>query len=273
MYFDAMTSMYALSSKVCIICCVTLFSLGFFFPSAIADDWDQGTLYVSPSHGPVGTEVSVSVSILNDVEQEYWDSYYGLEYKIVWDVRPADIINPNLWGWENPIGTAVIDYDGLLTGSAIIPNDEPGTYYIYAAYQRSESDPYHVYWWSTFTIDSTSTSDNDYDNDGLLDGYEFYNTFDTDGDGQTVGDIDELLIFSPYVDFDNDGIVNVFDSDSDNDGVSDYIEFRWGSSQISNDTDLDGISDFDEITATFGFRTSPVKNDTDGDTLSDYEEI
>ena len=201
MYFDAMTRMYVLSSKVCIICCVTLFSLGFFFPSAIADDWDQGTLYVSPSHGPVGTEVSVSVSILNDVEQKYWDSYYGLEYKIVWDVRPADIINPNLWGWENPIGTAVIDYDGLLTGSAIIPNDEPGTYYIYAAYQRSESDPYHVYWWSTFTIDSTSTSDNDYDNDGVsdtlddfpLDPYEW---IDSDGDG--IGDNSDPYPYDPY---------------------------------------------------------------------------
>lgn len=162
-------------------------------------------LYVSPSSGPPGTQVQVSVSIQNDVEPEYWSDYYGLSYSVVWNVRPADIINPNLWGYDNPIGTAYIDYYGYLTGTATIPNDaQPGPYYIYAAYQRSSNDPYHVYWYDTFTVEESNV------------------VADSDGDG--VADIYDSFPYdkSEWSDSDNDGIGdnsdpydNSYDSNSD----------------------------------------------------------
>lgn len=215
--FDTMKSMCSLICKFLIHCYIVLFCISLFSSSVIADDWEQGTLYVSPSYGTGGSEVYVTASIMDDVEPEYWDTYYGLEYKIVWDVRPVDIINPNLWGWENPIGTAHIDYEGWLTGTATIPDDSPGTYYIYAAYQRSDSDPYHVYWWSTFTIEDDTSSTGDYDKDGYpddvddfpLDPYEWY---DSDYDG--IGDNSDPYPYDAY----NDPSMNQNPYDSTNGG-------------------------------------------------------
>lgn len=155
-----------------------------FFGTAVGDE-----LYVSPSYGPPGTSIEVSVNIKNDVEPDYWNEYYGLEYKFVFDVRPADIINPNLWGWDNPIGSATIDYNGDLSGYAVIPqNVEPGTYYLFAAYQRGPGDPYHVYWSTTFTVEESE-----------------YN-YDTDGDGFD-DDIDDFP-YDPneWYDYDGDGL-------------------------------------------------------------------
>lgn len=133
-------------------------------------------LIITPSSGPPGTQIDVSVYIKNDVEPTYWIDYYGLNYKIVWNVRPADIINPNLWGFDNPIGTAVIDYEGYLSGFGTIPYDAtPGSYYIYAAYQRSPSDPYHMYWYNEFTVEENAVvndGDDVYD-DPFYDPYEW----------------------------------------------------------------------------------------------------
>lgn len=180
---------------------VLLLIILFTIPFCHAADWDEGNLIVTPSHGPSGTYVTVSVDIKNDVEQGYWQNYYGLEYKIVWDVRPADIINPDLWGYNNPIGTAHIDNNGLLSGTATIPaNQLAGTYYLFAAFERSPDDPYHVYWWTTFTVDDDSGSVSDRDGDGFSDGSDAfpndpYEWRDSDNDG--IGDNGD---FTPFGD-------------------------------------------------------------------------
>lgn len=70
-----------------------------------------------------------------------------------------------------------------------------------------------------------STSDNDSDNDGILDGEE-----DLDGDGLSVL-AEEVLGTS--------GI----NSDTDQDGISDGEELRRGSSPLNQDTDGDGLLD------------------------------
>jgi len=168
-------------------------------PSCAAVDWEQGNLIVTPSNGPSGTSVTVSVDIKNDVAPEYWQSYYGLEYKIVWDVRPADIINPALWGWNNPIGTASIDNNGLLFGTATIPSNlNAGTYNIFAAFERSPDDPYHMYWWTTFTVEEESHITTDRDSDGYWDDMDAfpdnpYEWRDSDNDG--IGDNSDLTPF------------------------------------------------------------------------------
>lgn len=192
-------SLFVLLFAVIVFCCM----------SVHADN-----LYVSPSSGPPGTQVQVSVSIQNDVEPEFWQDYYGLSYSIVWDVRPADIINPNLWGYNNPIGTAYIDYYGYLTGLATIPDGvQPGTYYIYAAYERSSNDPYHVYWYDTFTVEESAVV--------------------TDSDGDGVADIYDSFPYdsSEWSDSDNDGIGD------NSDPYNDYFDSNSGNSQNYNSDD------------------------------------
>lgn len=206
--------------------CFLFVSLTFLCDTVSADG-----LLVSASSGSAGSHVQVSVYIKNDVEPEFWADYYGLNYKIVWDVRPADIINPDFWGFDNPIGTAVIDYDGYLTGSATIPYDaKAGEYYIYAAYQRSSNDPYHVYWYATFTVEESST------------------ITDSDGDGY-----DDLLDDFPYdpdewADSDNDGI-------GDNaDPYNDYYEDPYANGNDNYDTNYDtDSSNYDTQTPGFLF--------------------
>lgn len=197
---------------------IFLFSTFFILlaTSVQADD-----LMVIPSSGPPGTQVDVSVYIKNDVESTYWADYYGLNYVIVWDVRPADIINPNLWGYDNPIGSAFIDYDGYLDGSATIPYDAaPGSYYIYAAYQRSSDDPYHAYWYTTFTVEGSSSTIVDSDSDGWADEYDDF-PYDptewTDSDNDGIGDNSD-----PYNDYYEDPYNTGGDSDFYDESDSNY---------------------------------------------------
>jgi len=70
----------------------------------------------------------------------------------------------------------------------------------------------------------------DTDGDGILDYYELntYNTDpnnpDTDGDGINDGDEVEFWGYNWDMDFDNDSIINLLDTDSDNDGFLDGTE-------------------------------------------------
>jgi hypothetical protein len=178
-----------------IFCIVSFFIL-------LSNDVEAEDLFVSPSSGPPGSQVQVRVNIKNDVEPEYWSDYYGLNYKVVWNIRHADIFNPNLWGFDNPIGTAVIDYDGYLMGSATIPYDaSPGQYYIFAAYPRSSNNPYHMYWSTTFTVEG-SVGITDSDGDGCSDEYDDF-PFDpnewNDADNDGIGDNSD-----PYNDYYDD---------------------------------------------------------------------
>ena len=107
----------------------------------------------------------------------------------------------------------------------------------------------------------TGYNNPDYDQDGLLDGEEYYGWLD----------LEQFLHFTD---------LKVYDTDED--GVSDWYEGRENISTRSitnpndNDTDDDGILDGCEI---FGlddcdnYITNPLSNDTDGDGISDYDEI
>jgi len=105
----------------------------------------------------------------------------------------------------------------------------------------------------------------DYDGDGLLD------LGDEDSDNDGIKDGDEPLY---WLDTDCDGNVNMRDNDSDNDGLLDAQEDlncngridAWESSPIAKDTDNDGLSDVQEHKRFF---TNPSNADTDGDGLSD----
>lgn len=97
---------------------------------------------------------------------------------------------------------------------------------------------------------------------------------DTDLDGIYDGDERDYWHdreIDPLFDFDNDGLGNILDFDSDNDTISDGLEVYYYNSDPNNlDSDDDGISDEDEVNI---YGTSPSSEDTDSDELTDYEEI
>lgn len=59
-------------------------------------------------------------------------------------------------------------------------------------------------------------------------------------------------------------------ADSDQDGIYDFAESRYGTNPIDNDTDKDGISDGAEV---FVYLSNPNSIDSDGDGISDQVEI
>ena len=100
----------------------------------------------------------------------------------------------------------------------------------------------------------------DTDGDGLLDGYEVFDSFtnptlwDTDHDGLSDGE-EEAKGTNPLL------------QDSDGDLLSDYVEVHvYFTNPLNRDSDSDYLSDYTEV-ITVG--TNPLKWDTDGDNVGD----
>ncbi|HUU78412.1 MAG TPA: hypothetical protein VMX55_08695 [candidate division Zixibacteria bacterium] len=118
---------------------------------------------------------------------------------------------------------------------------------------------------------SSDITDPDTDGDTLLDGFEvFYyktNPTNSDTDGDNMPDDYEI----------SNGLDPVLDdaaADNDEDGLSNYEEFSYGTDPNNPDTDRDGLSDYEELnTGEDGYITDPLKEDTDGDGLTDGEEV
>ena len=120
---------------------------------------------------------------------------------------------------------------------------------------------------NTDGVDQRDFRDTDDDNDGFLTSEE-----DTNGNGNYADDITQGQpgIIPNYLylgDFDGDGIVDILDSDSDNDGIPDAAEESGGQSvNPSEDNDGDGIPNFrdtDDLSVT-GALTSTADINNDG---------
>jgi len=155
--------------------------------------------------------------------------------------------------------------------------------------------------------DTDAVTIKDTDNDGLSDKEEEKLGSDpllVDTDGDSIPDNEEVgADYTNPLDTDQDGTIDVLDSDDDNDGTSTLIEEKIGTSALRADTDEDGVNDTDEIGSdtnkpldTDGdstinaldtdddddgletadeilLGTNPLLADTDGDGLSDGDEI
>ncbi|MBL4672468.1 MAG: FG-GAP repeat protein, partial [Arenicella sp.] len=94
------------------------------------------------------------------------------------------------------------------------------------------------------------------------------------GEGSTV------IVYSLLSDWDFDGYDNLEDpapliftddtTDIDGDGLSDLYEFANGLDPFDSDTDNDGLSDGDEVNIYF---TDPKSADSDGDNIPDFIEV
>jgi len=80
-----------------------------------------------------------------------------------------------------------------------------------------------------------------------------------------------ILAYKEGIEVAKSAIVEILGSkDSDNDGLSDEEELRYGTDINNSDTDEDSLSDYLEV---YSFKTNPLVKDTDGDNLNDYDEI
>ena len=59
-------------------------------------------------------------------------------------------------------------------------------------------------------------------------------------------------------------------TDTDGDGLTDALEFAFGTDPLEPDTDGDGLTDYDELN---WLNYNPLAKDSDGDGYSDYEEV
>ena len=136
---------------------------------------------------------------------------------------------------ENDENYCLPNNENCSPNSAPIDTDQDG---IYDAIEIGEDNVYNE-------GEDTDPYNNDTDGDGLLDGEE-----DANRNGQLdAGESDPLDSCDPmsigaYCDFDGDGWVNIFDWDDDGDGVVDYVDAN--KFDPDSDTDNDGISDYDE---------------------------
>ncbi|MFH6604826.1 Ig-like domain-containing protein [Maribacter algicola] len=156
-------------------------------------------------------------------------------------------------------GTAVVDDNGTPND----PSDDNVTYTPNSSFTGTDTFTYTLCDDSgncstaSVTVVVTDALDLDSDDDGIVDSFEDLN-LDADNDPST----------NP-TDTDNDGIPDYLDIDSDNDGIPDNIEAQTTSGYIAPsgiDANANGLDDAYESSGNLGI----IPEDTDGDSLPDY---
>jgi hypothetical protein len=217
-----------------------------------------------------GTKTNYAI---RDSDDDYmpdgWEVQYGLNPLVKDDHldEDSDLI-PNLE--EYIIGTDPSDED--TDGDSLLDGDEVGGVYA-PTHPRAVSG----YIYGCDPTDQDTDSDLLDDDEEIFGYYHPENSFadangflysdpaEEDTDQDQLRDDVEIKYFH----------TNPLDSDSDGDSIDDYEELTWGSdgfmtNPILVDTDGDGLSDYQEI---HDYGTNPTIMDSDSDSFTDYDEI
>ncbi|MHA1971432.1 MAG: hypothetical protein ACTSW1_00485 [Candidatus Hodarchaeales archaeon] len=246
-------------------------------------DWEELNVY-----GTNPLDPDSDTEDWNDINNNgYYDGYWEFDPDCdengngVWDgdyIRDGDEVFGTITGRKtNPLAWDT-DYDSL-TYFVVYPGG-----YIDYTFRVGDGEEILFY--------GTDPTYGDTDLDGLTDGWELYsrenipnyqsieldpNNNDSDGDGLLDGQELNIRNFTsliyPYIAFTyySPFGTSPTDPDSDNDGLSDYIEIQvYKTDPNQPDTDNDTLSDYDEV---MFHLTDPKNNDTDADMLLDCDEL
>lgn len=123
---------------------------------------------------------------------------------------------------------------------------------------------------NTDGIDQRDWRDNNDDNDGIITENEDANGNNDYSDDQTQGQSGSIPDYLFISDFDGDGIADINDNDSDNDGIPDTAEESGGQSiDPSGDEDGDGIPNFRDLDDPAVTSALTSTADTNGDGVYD----
>ena len=216
---------------------------------------------------------------INDYD-EIFNCFYGEDNNECTDPQITDSDGDGLNDYDeiNEHDTDPMDYDsdkdGLSDGLEVnslysnplnIDSDSDGLNDTWEWVRATEGHPY-------------SLTDNDTDDDGVLDGSE-----DLDNDG--LSNLDEIQGNNDY-----GYITSPLNSDTDGDSLFDGDEiypltinkdtidnqYNYPSDPTKKDSDDDLVNDLEEVLPsndTYNSRTNPKNSDTDGDGLNDYYEL
>ena len=251
-------------------------------------------IYVNKSMNieTVEVEVNISHAYRGDLNV-FLESPNGIVSELV---RQSKDNGSNYYNWkftslvhwdENSFGLWKLKVNDTEAGTAGTWNDWNMTFY---GYPEKDSDSDGLPDYAEFII-GTGWNNPDWDNDGLLDGEEYYGWLDLQGN----------FHYTDLKDFDSDdddvndwyegrednitrSITNPNNNDTDGDGILDGCEIyglddcdNFITNPLSIDTDGDGISDYDEIFANLlepsKYRSDPTKLDTDSDGMPDPYEL
>jgi hypothetical protein len=181
---------------------------------------------------------------IDDVDEEYVVGAGDLPAPVTMCVRPGDVLNVAVEGWDD-------DDDG--DGSDGVPGafDDDG---------NDDDDPYAGV---SRTVGAASGADGatpsgESDN---LDAFFHVSAAATDGDADGLSDCEERDVHH----------TNPADADSDDDGLTDGAEVNTHHTDpLDPDTDHDGLTDGAEVDT---HHTDPLDSDTDDDGLSDGLEV
>ncbi len=145
--------------------------------------------------------------------------------------------------------------------------------FVYAS-ARKKYDSLEIYWYTNIKSESCkilkSSNNIDYEEVATVSDtnkyvYRFYDDCSDNFFIVSIGDIKSY----PFKVLHRFESIEVIESDSDGDEISDSIELIFGTDPYNSDSDSDGVSDHDEVMI---IGADPLNPDTDKDGIDDYHE-
>ena len=205
------------------------------------------------------------------------DGYIDSEDRAPGDPRKASGDNfdhdddgvPDSADAQHPSNESELDYDGDGIIDKFDPDDDNDTTPDESDSQLGTGDKQHV--------DYNPDDKNSMNLPMPDEPDEYDDEFDPDIDGDDIPN-EQDPDFTNQPDTDGDGVIDIYDQDDDDDGLTDVLEKQIGTNPLDVDTDDDTLSDKEEydtiLAAQAGdivpsLSSSPLSADTDADTFRD----